>query len=49
MWLEKATKKGLINYPFLSEYDHTLENILGEKQYKKLMKKVKYEWEHFEV
>ena len=49
IWLEKATKKGFINYPFLSEYDHTLENIRGEKQYKKLMKKVKQEWEYFEV
>ena len=48
-WLVKATEKGFINYPFLSEYDHTLENIRGEKRYKKLMGKVKREWENFEV
>jgi TolB-like protein len=49
IWLEKATKKGFINYPFLSAYDHTLENIREEERFKKLMKKVKKEWEDFEV
>jgi len=48
-WLENAMNRGFINYPFLSEYDPFLENIRGEEQFKQLMKKVKYKWEHFEV
>lgn len=49
LWIEYAVKRGFINYPFLSEYDHTLENIRKEPRFKKLMKKVKKEWENFEV
>ena len=48
-WLEHAINIGFINYPFLNEYDPFLENIRGEKRFKKLMERVKYEWEHFEV
>jgi serine/threonine protein kinase/lipoprotein NlpI len=48
-WLEEAIKWGCINYPFLNEYDPLLENIRGEERFKKLMKRVKYEWEHFEI
>ncbi|OVE78761.1 hypothetical protein BVY01_04455 [bacterium I07] len=48
-WLENAINKGFINYPFMNEYDPLLENIRGEKRFKKLMKQVKYEWENFEV
>jgi non-specific serine/threonine protein kinase len=48
-WLEHAADKGWINYPFLSEKDPWLANIRGEPRFKKLMERVKYEWEHFEV
>jgi len=48
-WLENAIDKGFINYPFLNEYDSFLENIRGEERFKKLMERVKYEWENFEV
>jgi serine/threonine protein kinase len=48
-WLEKAIKNGLINYPFLAEKDIFLENIRGEPRFKKLMERVKHEWENFEV
>jgi len=37
------------NYPFLAEKDPFLANIRGEERFKKLMERVKYEWEHFEV
>ena len=40
---------GFINYPFLNEYDPFLENIRREERFKKLMKRVKHEWENFEV
>jgi hypothetical protein len=47
--LEYATSRGFINYPFLNEYDPLLENIRGEPRFKKLMERVKHEWENFEV
>jgi tetratricopeptide (TPR) repeat protein len=46
---EHAVNRGWINYPLFNEYDPLLENIRGEDRFKKLMEKVKYEWEHFEV
>jgi non-specific serine/threonine protein kinase len=48
-WLEHGLDIGCINYPFLSQFDPHLENIRGEPRFKKLMERVKYEWEHFEV
>lgn len=48
-WLENAINHTFINYPFLNEYDPFLENIRGEERFKKLMKRVKKEWENFEV
>jgi disulfide oxidoreductase YuzD len=47
-WLENAVNRGFINYPFINEYDSFLENIRGEERFKKLMERVKHEWEHFE-
>jgi len=48
-WLENAINRGFINYPLLSEHDKLLNNIRGEERFKKLMERVKYEWENFEV
>jgi TolB-like protein len=48
-WLEHAIDAGFINYPLLAEKDPFLANIRGEERFKKLMERVKYEWEHFEV
>jgi len=47
--LEYAVSLGAVNYPFYSEIDPFLENIRGEERFKKLMERVKYEWENFEV
>jgi len=47
-WLQNAIDRGFINYPLLAEKDPLLANIRGEERFKKLMKRVKYEWEHFE-
>jgi len=47
-WLENAISRGFYNYPFM-EVDPFLKNIRGEERFKKLMGRVKYEWEHFEV
>jgi serine/threonine protein kinase len=48
-WLEHAIDKGWINYPLLADIDPFLANIRGEPRFQKLMQRVKYEWEHFEV
>jgi non-specific serine/threonine protein kinase len=48
-WIENAVNWGFINYPFLTEHDPFLASIRGEERFKKLMERVKYEWEHFEV
>ena len=48
-WLENSVNGGLVCYPFLNEYDPFLENIRGEPRFKKLMERVKHEWENFEV
>lgn len=48
-WLENAVDVGFIIYPFLAEKDPFLENIRGEERFKKLMERVKHEWENFEV
>jgi non-specific serine/threonine protein kinase len=47
-WLENAVNRGFINYPFINSYDFFLENIRSEERFKKLMERVKYEWEHFD-
>ena len=48
-WLEYGLNWGFINFPFLNEYNPFLENIRGETGFKKLMERVKHEWENFEV
>ena len=47
-WLENSVNKGLINYPLVAERDPFLANIRGEERFKRLMERIKYEWEHFE-
>jgi len=47
--LEYSTRRGFINFPFLNEYDPLLENIREDPRFKKLMERVKHEWENFEV
>ena len=48
-WLEHAVDIGYVHYPQLSEKDPWLENIRGEERFKKLMERVKREWEAFEI
>jgi tetratricopeptide (TPR) repeat protein len=48
-WLEQAINRGIINYPFLNTHNPLLANIRAEKRFTELMKKVKQEWENFEV
>jgi non-specific serine/threonine protein kinase len=48
-WLQNAIDRGFINYPMLAEKDPLLANLRGEERFKKLMERVKKEWEEFEV
>jgi len=48
-WLEHAVDLGWINYPLLAEKDPFLANIRGDERFKKLMERVKKEWDEFEV
>jgi len=48
-WVENSTQWGFINYNYLNQHAPFLENIRGEPKFKKLMKRVKKEWEDFEV
>ena len=47
--IENAINRGVINYPFWAEKNSFLENIRDEERFKKMMERVKYEWENFEV
>jgi hypothetical protein len=47
-WLEQDVNLGMSNYPLMNELDPFLANIRGEERFKKLMARVKYDWEHFE-
>jgi serine/threonine protein kinase len=48
-WLERDVELGMVNYPLLNELDPFLAKIREEERFRKLMAKVKYQWEHFEV
>jgi TolB-like protein/Flp pilus assembly protein TadD len=48
-WLENAINRGFINYPLLNEQDVLLENIRDDESFKTLMKRVRQEWENFEI
>ena len=48
-WLEHAIERGWINYPLFAKIDPFLENIRSEPRFKKLMARVKHDWENFEL
>jgi len=48
-WLENSVNRGFINYPFMSQYDPFLTKMRGNPRYDQLMKRVKQEWENFEI
>jgi len=47
--LECAVNLGAVNYPWYNETNPLLENIRGEKRFKKLMERTKIAWENFEI
>jgi hypothetical protein len=48
-WLERAVARGWANYPLFSRIDPFLTNIRSEDRFRKLMERVKREWENFEI
>lgn len=49
VWLERAVARGWTNYPLFSRLDPFLAKIRNEERFKKLMERLKREWEHFEM
>jgi hypothetical protein len=49
IWLEHSVDLGLSNYPRLLNGDPFLDSLRNEERFKKLLEKVKSEWENFEV
>jgi adenylate cyclase len=48
-WLENAVNLGFIHFPYFAKIDPLLENIRSDSRFKKLMVRVKQEWENFEI
>lgn len=48
-WMEIAADRGFVNYPFISVSDPFLENIRIGVRYRKLLERIKQEWENFKV
>jgi len=48
-WLENAVDHGFINYPFIAEIDPFFVSLRDEDRFKKLLERIKLEWESFEV
>jgi tetratricopeptide (TPR) repeat protein len=48
-WLDNAFDRGFINWPLIAGKDLWLKNVSDEKRFKKLMDRVRNEWENFEV
>jgi len=47
-WLERASKRGFINYPLLAEKDPFLDSLRGYEPFEELMVEVKERWEAFD-
>ncbi len=48
-WLERDVDLGMINYPFLNQYDPFFARLRGDPRFEKLTARVKVEWENFKI
>jgi tetratricopeptide (TPR) repeat protein len=48
-FLERAVEFGIINYPFLAQYEPFLANVRDEPRFARLMVRVRKAWETFEA
>jgi tetratricopeptide (TPR) repeat protein len=48
-WLENSVNRGLINFPYLFQYDPFLAKLHDHPRFMNLKERVKNEWENFEV
>jgi tetratricopeptide (TPR) repeat protein len=48
-WLDRAVRRGFINYPMLAEYDPFLKRLRGDARFSRLLDDVKREWETLDL
>jgi TolB-like protein/Tfp pilus assembly protein PilF len=48
-WLENSIEHGFRNYPFMNKFDPFMTNLSVDDNFIRLMKRVKYLWESYEV
>jgi eukaryotic-like serine/threonine-protein kinase len=48
MWLENAMKRGFFNYPFITQRDPFLKDVVKDKRFEKVLSRLKTEWENNE-
>jgi serine/threonine protein kinase len=48
-WLDNSVRRGFLNYPMVRTFDTFLDNLRGEEHFEKLVERVKYGWERFDV
>jgi len=47
-WMKNAIRLGFINYPQFSR-DRFLDGLRDDERFQRIMERLKYDWEHFEV
>jgi hypothetical protein len=46
-WIEHWVDRGSIKYPMLAHGDPLLQSLRGEPRFRRLLDRVRPEWEHF--
>jgi serine/threonine protein kinase/tetratricopeptide (TPR) repeat protein len=49
LWLDRAIDQGMINYPFFSKHDRSLDGIRADARFGRAMERARREWERFEA
>ena len=47
-WLENASQRGFINYPYFSEHSKIFRRLDGNPRFQELLGKIRTAWEQFQ-